>query len=302
MNGFVLSNTCKVGNGGFEVIEEKLPKTSAFKLIPNERLELSQKTYGGFLNSTDDDVMILKALNKLLVATSKMITEYLNNIGMKIESESVAKSLKKLSHYRAVAKYRFVTDTGRSSYVVYRIWNVGAGILSSNGERWRLKGYLDVAIGDTVQIKRLLSANQVMINMLMDDGYEPLTGQSITIKKENIINSPKFRAHGMAVKKDKIIVVESVRRDDGYMNYLKEKLRRIDDTLKHDTNYDITGKAIKVIICAEDKDQMSEIISEIDGYSPKRYKISFTYDLGALAKEEILKQENKNFFHRLFAI
>lgn len=284
------------------VSETKLPKNAAFHVVPSEKLEMCKETYGGFLNATEEDLLILRVLNKFLVATSKMVTEYLNYSGYEITNIKVSKLLSKLTHYRAVVKYRFVTETSQSNYVVYKLWNVGAAILKENGENWRLKGYLEVECVNPSQIKKLLSANQVMIDMLFKEGYECITGQAIYRNNNNGRNSV-FRAHGLAMKKDECIIVESIRRDEGHIVNIQNKLKRIDNTIRKEANIDLRGYKVKVIICTEDEEHMQSVMDSLKGYSPKYFTISYTFDLGVLGTEKKIKEytPHLSFLSRLLS-
>ena len=126
----------------------------------------------GFVKLEGDgiDLEILKALNELEYATSRMITIYLNLLGIEVKQKKIHNRLRYLNGKKIISSYEFQSkdEDGniKSSHVPnYFLDRAGAMILNS----WDVPCYWDE--GDTIKpkhgIKEILARNQLMLTYLV---------------------------------------------------------------------------------------------------------------------------------------
>ena len=150
--------------------DEELVYRGRTSPISMEHIMMNVKS--GFVKLEGDgiDLEILKCLNELEYATSRMVTIYLNLIGIDVKQNKVHKRLRYLNKIKILSSYEFQSkdedgNVRRSHVPVYFLDRGGTMILNS----WEIPCYWD--IGDTIKpkhgIKEILARNQLMLTYLI---------------------------------------------------------------------------------------------------------------------------------------
>lgn len=150
--------------------DEELVYRGRTSPISMEHIMMNVKS--GFVKLEGDgiDLEVLKALNELGYATSRMVTIYLNLLGIDAKQEKVHKRLRYLNRIKILSSYEFQSkdedgNIKKSHVPVYFLDKGGVTILNS----WEIPCYWD--IGDTIRpkhgIKEILARNQLMLTYLV---------------------------------------------------------------------------------------------------------------------------------------
>ena len=150
--------------------DEELVYRGRTSPISMEHIMMNVKS--GFVKLEGDgiDLEVLKSLNELGYATSRMVTIYLNLLGIDVKQEKVHKRLRYLNRIKILSSYEFQSkdedgNIKKSHVPVYFLDKGGVTILNS----WEIPCYW--AIGDTIRpkhgIKEILARNQLMLTYLV---------------------------------------------------------------------------------------------------------------------------------------
>lgn len=178
------------------------------------------------------DLEILKVLNELEYATSRMVTIYLNLIGIKISQEKVHKRLRYLNKIKIISSYEFQSkdedgNIRKSQVPTYFLDRAGVEILKSRDIPcyWELKDTIKPKHG----IKEILSRNQLMLTYLVKiknieytkikPMYKLYDGEQFFPELQIVFTNPKNNI-------SQHIFFETVRTFDGWERKLVNKLRQ----------------------------------------------------------------------------
>ena len=150
--------------------DEELVYRGRTSPISMEHIMMNVKS--GFVKLEGDgiDLEVLKSLNELGYATSRMVTIYLNLLGIDVKQEKVHKRLRYLNRIKILSSYEFQSkdedgNIKKSHVPVYFLDKGGVTILNS----WEIPCHWD--IGDTIRpkhgIKEILARNQLMLTYLV---------------------------------------------------------------------------------------------------------------------------------------
>lgn len=168
----------------------------------------------GYLKIKDDDTTdleILKALDELEFATSRMIAAYLKISGLDIPQKKVHKRLIYLSNLKAVSAYLFKSKDkdGKekmSDAPIYFLDTASKFILLSQGIP--IKDKLEITLKSKNGIKETLSRNQLMLTYIQDI-------KNIECTK----NSPKYRLPNGDLFRPAMLIVFNHKNSREYMYF-----------------------------------------------------------------------------------
>lgn len=269
---------------------QKVVVQSPYKLYPGEDLVRIPAEKWGYVDAAPEDIEILRIINRYLFMTSKLLTIAMNNAGWNIDDLAVKKRLKYMADKGVISRYRFVTDTGRSSYLVYKLDVKGRAIIArAASENGRMITYTDkITDSKNVEaVKRILAVNQCLITCFTGaeaadggSGCETITGSMVTDAPADKKAHRIFRATGLAHRPGESIIIEAVRRGSNSADEFAKKLKRINDTLAHKTFTGIDKDRVTVYVIAEDKEHMEEIAELVRDIPRDSYNLAATYDTG----------------------
>lgn len=254
--------------------------TSPFASRPNEYIvhcDYPEKsTYICQYTISDVEKQVMKVLEELMFATSKMIITKLNETG--IEPSKVKNALNSLFNGRYIHKVKFCNRDcdSESSYRVYFISKQRGGPLfrSVFGRYARRLAFAE-SVNDPAIIKKYLSVNQYLINIYAS----PLLECGQVIEKKGFLNKFLLRITGSAKIGNDLLFFESIRRSDNTEAIL-EKAERYSKFLRSpfkNVTPAIEGSSASLIVICEN----SEHAEEINKLLYKKYRginVTFIYD------------------------
>lgn len=284
--------------GGFYMDKIKLEDTlSPFEVREGEELiRVMPKIDCHYIELNDLQKNIICAVNKWLILNSYLLQCYLNKIGINITPKECKYQLKLLSQNNYLQKMEFHLNGTVANCRAYSVGRKGRGWLSAAGKIIRLSGYIDQC--GPLQVKKILSANQMIIGMLNAE-LSNNTGTSQIVKYNEGNKSAKyiFRAYGFINDEKSSYIVEPYRKENHCIDNLKEKLKRMDMVLKHKKGCNIIfGNNLKILIVAENKYQMEGLMEILKRYNYKAFSLAFSYDRAVLEEEEKIFYLNKKSF------
>lgn len=275
------------------VDEKSIKMNSPFSVYPGEFMERNRPTFPRRIDLNRLQVEIILAVEKFLVLTSRLITTYLNNKGFVCDQKTVQKEILCLSENSYLNKYtiRSSKESSRASYKVYTIGRKGIGFIFYTYNRYVEKvNYIEKCT--VSQIKKILSSNQVLIEMNFMNKSEVYVAKMVVDEGFHLIgNNNLFRASGRVEDEKNILIIEPVRNEADFDITLIHKLKRIKKTLlSKKCNIDTTKK-ITILIVAESIMMMQQLINIVDENDYVNVNIKYSYDT-------LFVNETKNKFYK----
>ena len=285
-----------LGNELVRLEEKEQEKSSPFALVTDEYKTVVSAEHARFVNLSESQGEILKICNSLLFVTERMISQYLESLNYDVDRTYLHNELYFLADAGYLRRIKLGRTSSTSIFNIYTVGYKGAGWLKANAYKSRLHGYVEQC--ECLQIKKILAANQVMIEMGYLSAESYLSGQMVVDKKINA-TSNLFRAHCLVQDKDKQIIVEAVRNTKDYKKELLEKLERIEKTLKTQIK-----QKTELIITVENSKMMQELKQELEIHRYRNFDVYLIYDRLLLEnrKEKLLKIQTISWFNRLFKV
>lgn len=244
------------------------------------------------------DLEILKSLNELGYATSRMITIYLNLLGSDIKQRKIHKRLRYLSRFKIVSSYEFQSkdkdgNIKKSHTPAYFLDENGIMILNN----WRIPCYWNLwdTVGPKYGIKEALSRNQLMLTYLIkiknieytriNPMYELVVKERFFPNLQIVFNSENGQQH---------LFFEIVRTFNGWENQLIEKLKQYKIFYENFTPSKTIPKTPILIIVSEDDPHSYNILKEIAANQISIPEIEYLFTTDArIISEQINKSITK---------
>lgn len=280
-------------------------KVSPFSIFEGERIHRYTVDTPCCIWLTELDKQICIELSKFLVLSSDLLYRLFMNKGLTYEKKEIQNRLQRLGRSGYVQKIGFETDRGGySAAKAYILLGRGVGLVNSLGIRYKLGGFL--AEQDHVGLKRILSANQLLINGKYENSK---VGQIVLIepKSEKEKASCLFRPTAICLNDEgeAYQFIESVRRTTTAKADLCDKLERVIKVMKDKKNANIKiSKDVSIIIVAEDYRHLCELTKTTEKFRNK-LNILFTYDLAVYSSDDFLYEycpdKRSGFFKEILA-
>lgn len=271
-------------------------KKSPFAVYSTERLTFLGGNSARDIELTDVDKLALLAINEMLLSTSKLLHTYLMQLGLKsVDIEDIRASLKKLSGAGYLTKMEFTSPIGKSLSKVYSLDTKGQAFVKSKGKHPMLSAYIYGL--DATGVKRILSALQFVLSQNYISKAESVSIATVIAERGNrdaTENAHIFRPNATVRFKDKTVFVESVRRSPAHEDELINKLKRMDDCLKHSKylNVPVNDNAEVIIVC-EDFNHMGCVYRAIKASDSR-----FCFDLTFTNDSEVYSTPDDCLYHR----
>jgi len=229
----------------------------------------------GHFNPTEIDQLIMVMTEKLLVVTTIMLKEAIENLGVGgVTQMDIQKRVKALASAGFLTKHTFETEDNRSSYKVYKLGWRGVGYLKSIGIRPRMGEYL--ARCDATNIKKILAAGQYIVKQKIDiDNYQMAEVIFVPATSRDAVKDRIFRTQAILQGENGSIFLEAVRKNENWKQDLLEKMKRISAVVRT-KKYNTEIKNPMLILLAESEEHMKEVMKLIDE-SFFYYPISILY-------------------------
>ena len=279
-------------------------KKGPFAVYTGETIAIQQPTCTAGLFLTETDRVVLEIFNQYLVLSSHLLLRELKNRGLEdLEQKQLQHRLRTLSNAAYLQAARFVNSDGSySANKVYFLGFRGRGYLKSLGIQPRLGGY--IAQLDAAALKRYLSVNQYLINTGKKEHVVEV-GRTIFAPLPNMQKPNKiFRAHGLVQEVDMTTIVEAVRCDGKWQEYILERLERMDATLKDKACAKDFARKIRLILIAEDSAHLRKLSALLQQKQYRSFEILLTTD--DLVHEQpdrclVEREKHFGFFQTLLA-
>ncbi|MCK9470661.1 MAG: hypothetical protein M0Q88_02780 [Bacilli bacterium] len=264
-----------------DIVISKSP-FSAFENIESEELvykgsttymnaeHITLQVHMGYLKVKDDDTIdleILKALDELEFAISRMITIYLNLKGIDIHQKKVQKRLSYLNRLRIISSYELKStdkdgNIKKSPTPIYFLDKASVFILKSQGIKTNYR--LETALKSKNGIKEILSRNQLMLKYTSTIKNINFTKNNPTYKLQN---GNEYQPHLQIVfdnkGKNQYILFEFIRSYDGWQDKLINKLDKCKYVIESFTPSKTIPSVPLVILVAEDDKHALDIMKLI---------------------------------------
>ena len=271
LHDYDINNTL---NAHYAVAQKKSP----FSIFENERMIRNTNDNPHGILLADIHKKICVALSVHLVITSELLYRLFQSKGLTYEKKDIQRHLSKLERAGYLTTLGFESDTGSFSGKAYVLAGRGYSYLHSMGVCCKMGGF--IAEQEVYGIKRLLSANQLIINGSYDNAK---VAQVILIEPKNdkekasSIFRPTatlFNSNGEAN-----CFIECVRRSTDAEAELLDKLKRITKVFKKRKNANVPiSKDASVILVGEDEMHMCSLINTTKKYR-RNLNLLFTHDL-----------------------
>ncbi len=286
---------------------------------PFSAYEGERKKFDGRLNSISlDHIMIkvkredvfgidfdiLEAISDLEFSTSRMITQYLNNKGIKIDQGKVQNRLNFLNRLTIISRYKVVNDESETNTRIYCLERVGKYLLISRDIP--CKWVATDSARPLSTMKRILARNQVL-----------LTYKSRLNNIESYTVNPVYKI--MATNKDlkpdlkitftnqqgnnETILFEVARSYDGCMEKTIETLNTYKEYVDYFSPTPNMTEPPRLVLVGEDDKHLFEIFKQVlkNKIQPKNRDFIYTSDLRIIGGElsrsliqfTIIKENNK---------
>lgn len=279
------------------------PGTSPFQFYPNERLVEVNAGTPHTIRLSELDRLLLGVINRVLIITSLLAYRYLEAAGLEnVGLDDIRSCLRHLADNGYLNRLQFQTPTGQSNLQVYTLGELGRRTVESAGRTVLRAGYVDRM--DSLHAKRQLAALQFVIAQ----GYVPEAAHTAFGRLVREIDDPTgnhlFRPQAVVQAKEKIVFVEAVRTNNGAVDDLVRKLKRINGTLASGGPLNLTGpKNYVVVIVAESYQNMTQLMQELTGrmHGKFSFKMYFTNDQDTFRKNGRLYElpERQGFGYKL---
>ena len=241
--------------------------SSPFALRHGEKVEgITVERFHGYIDKytiTENEKKVLNCVNFLAFATSRQVFCLLSNYN--ITHDEIHKILTKLFNAGYLRKIEFKTESCRSSYKVYMIAGGRGAILYQSvfAEKPNKLTYIGT-LSDPADFKRILACNQFMCQVSgICKSSVPSHFQVFSLKR--FLQKPLLlRTSGFLNIENQPVWIESVRREEGYLEKFKERLNRHERLIPKFRKLDevfgatLTSMPILLVIC-EDELQCTEI-------------------------------------------
>ncbi len=242
------------------------------------------------------DELIIVLTNKFLIVTSIMLENILNDrFGVQTEKKEIQVRVKQLAHYEYLNSYRFkdFTNGTQSANKIYTVGWRGVGFLKAKGVKPNLVGYINNNLNN-VQAKKILSVNQYLIKseFRLDDFCVAEIVRNNNFKDGE--SDTIFRPHAIINTDTDTIIVESVRKNDGYLEEISKKITRICKTIKKNCESVKHPDNITLMLIGEDSSHIEFVVKYLNSIHPfmlLNFKIAFTSDL------QIYKSQHEEFVY-----
>lgn len=209
--------------------EKLVSKSSLLRL---DREKITMHIQSGILKIKDEDCIdldIIKSLNELQLASSRMISHYLHILGIDIRQDKIQKRLIYLLKLKIVSSYEFksIDEDGVERKLKTSIYYL------DEGAKHILKNY-DIRISDNsfsgamkskTQAKEILSRNQTMLNYISSIQSVEFTKIEPTFRINNdLIYRPALLIAFNNKKANEYYLFEFIRTYDNWEIRTKEKL------------------------------------------------------------------------------
>lgn len=278
-------------------------KHSSFPFVEGETFAAGENNAPTSMYIADIHKLMLVVINRYLLLTREQLSDYLlHTLGLTgMQEKDIYKQLWRLVQSNFLTAYRFRAEDGTPHMSAYGLGYRGKGLLRSMKEAPRLTNF--VAQLDPVGAKKILACNQYLIRSHTDlqalQVCKTLLVQGKNIEKTHLI----VRTQGLVSSETETHLIEAVRRAGCYLDYLAEKLERLDKVLQRKTlNYPVTAPRL-TLIC-EDEDQL-ETVSLMLRERRYGFDIFCTTDAAvfadaALAPQKLVTASRQSALARLF--
>lgn len=238
---------------------------SPFEVYANESITFEQKPMIPIM-PTDIDREILEIVGKTTFCTSALILCQLEKKNVPFEASNVKNRIHRMCEAEFLMGYRFRTaEGGRSSHQALRLGWRGVGFLRAHGTQPRLGAYLASISEDPTQTKKILSAAQLVIRTgvaLEDVSF----CQAIFVPSKNPAKKSTrlFRPQAVVHDGDQTAFIESVRQNEGWVEYLLDKIYRIESVCRTAKDANIEIKNPTLVLVAENCTHMNMLLRMIE--------------------------------------
>ncbi len=250
------------------------------------------------------DFDILEAISELEFATSRMITQYLNLKGIKIEQGKVQNRLNFLNKLTIISRYKIVNDESETNTRIYCLERVGKYLLISRDIP--CKWVATDSARPLSMMKRILARNQVILT------YKSRVDN---IEKYTVNPIHKIRATNKDLKTDLQIVFnnhqgmnetylfEVARSYEGCLEKTVETLKTYKEYVDYFSPTPTMTEPPRLILVGEDDKHLFEIFKQVLTHKiqPSNRDFLYTSDLRVIGGElsrsliqfTIVKENNK---------
>lgn len=271
--------------------EEVQTKRSPFAMMENEKK--INDGYDGYTSMqlvlnriekgiiNEEDLYILMYLNEYEFMTSRQINKLLEDEGKEYtEYKKLNRKLDKMLKNKLVNRTYFGSFGTKAAYKVYSLDKNGKYILEAKDIK------VDWVPTDNLknvgEIKSILAANQVMIAIKEKSKNYIKSKGKVVIRSKKLNKNLETKGYLELNYKDAVaqIILESVRREEGWKERLLDRLKIYEDFYNSfeagDSNFQMPPY---ILFVAEDKKHMAEIYEVIVLNNINLNNKYFTYDL-----------------------
>lgn len=248
-------------------------------------------------NIYGNDFTMLRAISDLEFATSRMVTQYLELMGIDIDQNHVHNRLKAMNKLYIISRFKFVNSEGNTNFRVYCLEKAGKSLLFSrkHESKWQ---HTDNTRPLEV-IKEILARNQLLlaVRSKIDNVGEYRINPNFRLMRSGGYFRPNLEiAFNVGDEKTKRFLFESVRSYDGWKEQLVNKLKCYKEYYENFQPFGDITEPQQIVIIGEDIEHLLEIYKTI--FKSKLFfaNMEYVYTTDLLTLRESLV---KNAFMKL---